>query len=341
VENILVTGGLGFIGSNFVYYLLKNYPKARIVVLDSLTYAGNLSNLATALVVHPRRVAVVIGNIGQASKVRATLNTYAIDTVVNFAAESHVDRSILSAQSFISTNIVGASVLIEQSRLHNVDKFLQVSTDEVYGSIRNGAFTEGDPLRPNSPYAVSKAAADMMARAYFVTYGMHTLITRGSNTYGPYQYPEKVIPLAIMHAIDDKPIPVYGDGRQVRDWLYVLDHCRGIDTVLQQGRPGEAYNVGGETERENLDILQNILRIMGKPRELIRFVADRPGHDVRYAVDTTKIRSLGWAPSPDFLGQLETTVLWNMDNENWLREITQRDDYQQYYRQQYGSRMSV
>lgn len=336
MKNLLVTGGAGFIGSNFVRYMLNRHADINVVVYDKLTYAGNLDNLLP--VSEDSRYKFVRGDIADREAVAAALASNDIDTVVNFAAESHVDRSILNPDAFIQTNSLGTFVLLDESRKHGVERFLQVSTDEVYGSIPEGFFKEGDPLEPNSPYAASKASGDLMARAYYVTYGLNTVVTRGSNTFGPYQYPEKLLPLFISNALDDEPLPLYGDGRQVRDWLYVEDHCSGIETVLLKGEPGEAYNIGGENERHNIDVVRQMLAILGKPESLIRQVEDRPGHDRRYALDTTKLHNLGWQQAYSFEEALEATVEWYVKNEWWWRKI-KSGEFREYYEQQYGRRL--
>jgi len=337
MKNLLVTGGAGFIGSAFVRYILGKYPNYSVVVYDKLTYAGNLDNLLP--VQHDRRYKFLRGDIAQRGDVRRALETNEVDTIVNFAAESHVDRSILNPDAFIQTDVVGTYVLLDEARQHGVERFLQVSTDEVYGSIPQGFFVEGDPLEPNSPYAASKAGGEMMVRAYHVTYGLNTVVTRGSNTFGPYQYPEKVLPLFITNLIDDEPLPVYGDGKQVRDWLYVEDHCAGIDVALHQGQPGEIYNLGGDNERHNIDVTRQLLQILGKPETLIRHVEDRPGHDRRYALDSSKLKALGWQPAHTFDQALQATVSWYVDNEWWWRKI-KSGEYREYYQAQYGHRLS-
>ncbi|MBN1430126.1 MAG: dTDP-glucose 4,6-dehydratase [Anaerolineae bacterium] len=336
MKNLLICGGAGFIGSNFVRYMLDKYPDIQIVVYDKLTYAGNPDNLEPFS--QDSRYKFLQGDIAEHGSVARALEFNRIDTIVNFAAETHVDRSILDPDAFVHTNVMGVYVLLEESRKHGIERFLQVSTDEVYGSIPEGAFEEGDPIEPNSPYAASKASGDLMARAYHVTYGMHTIVTRGSNTFGPYQYPEKVLPLFITNALEDQPLPLYGDGKQVRDWLYVDDHCAGIDAVLQNGRPGEAYNIGGENEQHNIDVVHMLLRLLDKPASLIRPVEDRPGHDRRYALDNSKSRRLGWKPEVGFDEALERTVSWYKSNEWWWRKI-KSGEYQQYYEAQYGKRL--
>jgi dTDP-glucose 4,6-dehydratase len=336
MRNLLVTGGAGFIGSNFARYMLGRYGDLNVIVFDKLTYAGNPDNLRAER--DDPRFRFVQGDIANHQAVAGALAEHEIDTVVNFAAETHVDRSILDPDAFIQTNSVGTYVLLDESQRHGVERLLHVSTDEVYGSIAEGFFKEGDPLEPNSPYAASKAGGDLMTRAYHTTYGMNVVVTRGSNTFGPYQYPEKLLPLFITNAIDDEPLPLYGDGRQVRDWLFVEDHCSGIDTVLRHGVPGEAYNLGGENERYNIDVIEQMLDILGKPTSLIRHVEDRPGHDRRYALDNTKLRALGWEHGASFDEALERTVRWYVDNEWWWRAI-KSGEFREYYEKQYGQRL--
>jgi len=337
LKALLVTGGAGFIGSNFARHMLRKYPNYRIVIYDKLTYAGNPDNFADLL--DSPNFAFVQGDICDANKVNDTIREHAIDTIVNFAAESHVDRSILNPDAFIQTDVYGTYVLLEAARKVEIERFLQVSTDEVYGTIACGTFKEPDPMEPNSPYAASKAGGELMVRAYHETYGLPTLVTRGSNTFGPYQYPEKLASLFITNAIDDQSLPVYGDGRQVRDWLYVLDHCKGIDLVLHHGVLGQVYNIGGENERFNIDVTELILNLLGKPRTLIRFVPDRPGHDRRYALDCTKIKSLGWAPRRNWEDAMEETVNWYKENQWWWRKI-KSGEFEAYYRQQYAERLA-
>ena len=336
MKNLLVTGGAGFIGSNFVRMMLDRHPDYSIVVFDRMTYAGNLDNLET--VSENPRYKFVQGDIADRDAVERALQSNDIDTVVNFAAETHVDRSILNPDAFILTNVNGVYTLLDASRMHSVDRVLHVSTDEVYGSIPIGFFKEGDPLEPNSPYAASKASGDLMARAYYETYGLNVVVTRGSNTFGPRQYPEKLLPLFISNAIDEEPLPLYGDGMQVRDWLYVEDHCAGIDVVLHKGEPGEAYNLGGENERHNIDVIKQMLKILGRPESLIKPVTDRPGHDLRYALNNDKIRHLGWEHSISFDEALARTVQWYVDNEWWWRKIKD-GSYREYYEAQYGERL--
>jgi dTDP-glucose 4,6-dehydratase len=336
MKNLLVTGGAGFIGSNFVRYMLERYPDLHVVVFDKMTYAGNLDNLED--VSENENYRFMRGDIADRQAIARLLESNQIDTVVNFAAESHVDRSILDPDAFIQTDVVGVYTLLDECRKLEIERVLHVSTDEVYGSIAEGAFREGDPMKPNSPYAASKAGGELMVRAYNVTFGLNAMVTRGSNTFGPYQYPEKLLPLFITNAIDDEPLPLYGDGRQVRDWLYVDDHCAGIDLVLRQGVPGEAYNLGGKNERHNIDVVKHMLSILGKPESLIQHVEDRPGHDRRYALDNSKIRELGWQPSLSFDQALERTVRWYADNEHWWRKL-KSGEYLEYYQAQYGHRL--
>ena len=338
IKNILVTGGAGFIGSAFVRRTVEKYPDYSIVVLDKLTYAGNLDNLLP--VQDAPNYRFERGDIAHRETVQRVLETHAIDTIVNFAAESHVDRSILEPDAFIQTDVVGLYILLDVARQLGIKRVHHVSTDEVYGSIDEGFFREGDPLEPNSPYAASKAGGEMMVRAYHVTYGLHTTVTRGSNTFGPYQYPEKLAPFFITEAIDDRPLPLYGDGMQVRDWLYVDDHCDAIDTVLHHGAPGTIYNVGGEHELHNIEVTRFILQALGKPESLIRHVADRPGHDRRYALTNDKIRAeLGWEPQHHFDEAMAETIRWYQDNEWWWRKI-KTGEYLEYYKQQYAERLS-
>ena len=330
---LLVTGGAGFIGSNFVRYVLSKHPSYQVVVLDKLTYAGNLANL---LDVSDRpNYRFVKGDIGDAKLVDELVPE--VDAIVNFAAETHVDRSIMDAGSFIQTDVHGTFVLLEAAKKHNTKRFLQVSTDEVYGDVPVGSSLESDAFRPRSPYSASKAGGEMMVQAYHVTYGLPTLITRGSNNYGPFQYPEKLIPVLITNALDGQKLPVYGDGQQIRDWLYVLDHCSAIDLVLQEGAVGEAYNVGGGNERHNLEIVHQVLQLLEKPKSLIQFVKDRPGHDRRYSVDCSKLRALGWEPARNFEEGLAETVRWYVEHEGWWRPL-KSGEYMDYYKKNYAGR---
>ncbi|CAH0121699.1 dTDP-glucose 4,6-dehydratase 2 [Paenibacillus sp. CECT 9249] len=333
---LLVTGGAGFIGSNFVHYMLNKYPDYEIINFDALTYAGNLENLASVQD-HPK-YKFVKGDIADA-KVVDEVFEQGIDYVVNFAAESHVDRSIMDPGIFVRTNVMGTQVLLDAAKKYQVKKYLQVSTDEVYGTLGDtGLFTENTPLAPNSPYSASKAGADMLVRSYHETFGMPVNITRCSNNYGPYHFPEKLIPLMISNALNDKPLPVYGDGLHVRDWLYVEDHCSAIDLVLHNGKDGEVYNVGGNNERTNVQIVKTILQELGKPESLITHVTDRPGHDRRYGIDATKLTTeLGWQPKHNFETGIKETIKWYLENQQWWTRI-QTGAYQEYYQLQYGSR---
>ncbi len=336
MKNILVTGGAGFIGSAFVRYMIDAYPDYHVVVLDKLTYAGNLDNLLP--VRDNPRYRFERADIADRAAVERIVEQHGIDTIVNFAAETHVDRSILQPDAFIYTDVVGVYVLLEMVRQKGVQRLLHVSTDEVYGDIPQGYSVETDPFAPNSPYAASKAGAELMIRAYYQTYGLNVVVTRGSNTFGPYQYPEKLMSLFITEAIDNRPLPLYGDGRQVRDWLYVLDHVTGIDTVLHKGVAGEAYNIAGENERPNIDVVRALLKELGKPESLIRHVADRPGHDRRYAMNCDKLRALGWQRQHSFEEALRETVAWYVQNEWWWRKI-KTGEYLEYYKTQYASRL--
>jgi dTDP-glucose 4,6-dehydratase len=334
MDAMLVTGGAGFIGSNFVRYALNHCPDTRVVVLDALTYAGNLTNLDDCG--DSDRLRFIQGDIRDPSQVDEAMR--GVDTVVNFAAESHVDRSILDPSSFIETNYNGVYVLLEAARRLEVKRFLQVSTDEVYGHVPAGLSAESDPFAPRSPYAASKAAADLLVQSYYTTYGLPVLITRGGNTVGPYQYPEKVLPLFITNALEYKPLPVYGDGSAVRSYLYVEDHCSAIDLVLRSGQPGNAYNVGTDFELNGRDLADRILQILDRPANLREFVPDRSGHDLRYALDCSSIRSLGWSPAFDFDTMLNGTVQWYVDHRPWWQEIRNEDSYRSYYRKQYHER---
>lgn len=335
MRNILVTGGAGFIGSNFVRYILDKYPDYRVVIYDKLTYAGNLDNLRD--VEGEPRYTFARGDICNAEKVDEVMRQHEIDAIVNFAAESHVDRSLMEAGSFIQTDVFGTYVLLEAAKKYQIERYHQVSTDEVYGQVLEGSSLETDPLLTRSPYAASKAGGDLMCHAYFVSFDVPITITRGSNNIGPYQYPEKVIPLFITNAIDDIPLPLYGDGLQMRDYQYVMDHCEGIDVVLQRGQPGEIYNLGTGVEIRNIDMAKMILKLLGKPESLIQHVKDRPGHDRRYSLNCDKIKALGWRSRHTFEEALEKTVQWYVDNEWWWRKI-KSGEYLDYYRRQYEGR---
>ena len=337
--NILVTGGCGFIGSNFIRYILKSYPDYSLINVDKLTYAGNLENLSDLS--RSPHYHFIRGDITDASRI-GELISKGVETIVNFAAESHVDRSIEDPGAFMKTNVFGTFVLLEAMRkvFHKQRiRFLHISTDEVYGSLgETGAFTEETPLAPNSPYSASKTAADMLVRAYHHTYGLPVTITRCSNNYGPYQFPEKLIPLMISNALEDKELPIYGDGGNVRDWIYVEDHCRALDVVLHRGKEGEVYNVGGRSEKPNLTVAKTILDRLGKPHSLIRFVTDRPGHDRRYAIDFSKIeRELGWKPSVSFEEGIRHTVEWYQTHREWWKKI-KTGEYLDYYNRMYRDR---
>ncbi|MDD4649959.1 MAG: dTDP-glucose 4,6-dehydratase [Desulfoplanes sp.] len=338
--NILVTGGCGFIGSNFIHYLFETRDDVNIINLDKLTYAGNRKNLTDIEKKHAgERYIFVHGDINDPELVAGILNVHEIDRVVNFAAESHVDRSINDPSPFITTNINGTQTLLEAARQRGVARFLQVSTDEVYGSLGpDGRFSETTPLAPNSPYSASKASADLLARAYFKTYGIPIIITRCSNNYGPYQFPEKLIPLLFSNASSDQAIPVYGDGLNVRDWIYVRDHCKGVAMALENGIPGQVYNFGGNAEMANIDIVKTILGQLGKPESLIHFVADRPGHDKRYAMDfSLATKELGWTPDHDFATGIKETIEWYSKNKKWLKEV-QSGEYRTFMRNWYQDR---
>ena len=315
---ILVTGGAGFIGSNFIRYMLNKYPEYEIVNFDKLTYAGNLENLRD--IENDPRYSFIQGDICDPVAVEKAVT--GVDAIINFAAESHVDRSIVSAGSFVQTDVYGTYVLLEAVKRHKLQKFLHVSTDEVYGSIQDGSFTETSNFAPNSPYAASKAGGDLLVRAYFKTHGLPVLITRASNNYGPYQYPEKFIPLFITNAIEGKDLPLYGDGKNVRDWLHVNDHCTGIDVVFHKGKFGEVYNIGGGNERENIQIVDIILKELGKSKDIVKFVTDRLGHDRRYSLCIEKIkRELGWEPKAKFDEALVETIRWYVDNREWWEKL--------------------
>jgi dTDP-glucose 4,6-dehydratase len=336
MPTLFVTGGCGFIGSNFVRHLLATDPAVRVINFDALTYAGNLANLAD-VADHPR-YRFVKGDITDRAAVLKALGD-GVDAVINFAAESHVDRSILDSGPFVRTNVIGTQVLLDAAREKKVPRFVQVSTDEVYGSLGpTGLFTETTPLAANSPYSASKAAADLLVRAYHHTFGMDAVVTRCSNNYGPYQFPEKIIPLFITNLMSDQPVPVYGDGMQVRDWIHVLDHARGVEAAWRKGKAGEVYNFGGRCEMPNLHLTHKLLEILGKPKTLIKYVQDRPGHDRRYAIDCSKAeRELGWRPQVTFDQGLRETVEWYRANQPWVNQV-RSGEYLKYYEKQYGNR---
>ncbi len=332
---ILVTGGAGFIGSNFVHYMLHTHDDARIVVLDKLTYAGRRANLAD--LDRDKRLTFVQGAIEDPAIAEDTMA--GCELVVNFAAESHVDRSIEDPQQFITTDVFGTHVLLEAARKLGVRRYLQISTDEVYGSIEDGSFTENSPIDPSSPYSASKAGGDMLVQAYQRTYGMDALVCRASNNYGPYQYPEKLIPLCVLNALAGDPLPVYGDGMQVRNWLHVDDHCTGIDTVLHNGVAGEVYNIGGPDECPNIAVVKRVIELTGRDESLIEYVTDRPGHDRRYSLASTKLEGLGWKAQVGFEEGLEHTVAWYRENEWWWKPI-RSGEYREFYERQYGRALS-
>lgn len=339
MKNILVTGGAGFIGANFVIYMLNKYKEYNIVVYDKLTYAGNLDNLLE--VSDEPRYHFIKADICNAVAVEEAIKTHNIDTIVNFAAETHVDRSILNPDAFLQTSVYGTYVLLEAARKFNLERYHQISTDEVYGHIPDEhSSVETDNLIPRSPYAASKASADLFVNAYHVTYGLPVTITRGSNNIGPFQYPEKVVPLFATNAIDNKPLPVYGDGRQKREYQYVVDHCEAIDLVLHKGTIGEAYNVGTGHEMENMQMIEILLDALDRPRDLIRHVTDRPGHDRRYSLNIGKIKDLGWQPRHTSAEAIAKTARWYRDNEWWWRR-TRDADFDEYYETQYGERLQT
>lgn len=334
MKSFLVTGCAGFIGSNFVRYLINKYSDYNIINLDALTYAGNRENLKDLEGLDSYRF--FHGNILDKSLVEDLAKD--VDVIINFAAETHVDRSILEAGSFIHTDVVGTFTLLEAAKKYNIKRFIQISTDEVYGSINKGSFTENSNLMPNSPYSASKSGADLLVRSYFKTFGVPAIVTRSSNNFGPFQYPEKVIPLFITNALDNLPLPLYGDGKNVRDWIYVLDNCEAIDTVLHKGEPGEVYNIGAGNEIQNIEITEMILEKLNKPKSLIKPVPDRPAHDRRYSLDCSKIHQLGWKPKCLFEDALEDTIEWYKNNEKWWRNIKEKQaSFKQYYKQQYSS----
>ncbi|WP_423225943.1 dTDP-glucose 4,6-dehydratase [Candidatus Amarolinea aalborgensis] len=336
MRNFLITGGAGFIGANFTHYLLRNYTDIKVVVYDKLTYAGNLDNLLD--VGDDPRYAFVQGDIADADSVAAAIRDHQIDTIVNFAAESHVDRSIMNPDAFVKTDVYGTYVLLEAARRFNLERYHQISTDEVYGHVPVGSSKETDPLEPRSPYAASKASADLMVNAYHITYGLPVTISRGSNNIGPYQYPEKVIPLFVTNAMDDVALPLYGDGLQMRDYQYVEDHCEGIDAVLRRGQIGEVYNIGTGSELRNIDMTHLLLDTLGKPYSLIQPVSDRPGHDRRYSLDVSKLKALGWQPRHTCAEAVVKTVRWYQANEWWWRKIKSGEHYRAFYQRLYAGR---
>jgi dTDP-glucose 4,6-dehydratase len=339
MRNLLVTGGAGFIGSNYVRYVLEKYPDYRVVVFDKLTYAGNLDNLKDVEERFSGRYAFVQGDIADAAAVDGAIEAHEVDTIVNFAAETHVDRSLMEPDAFIKTDVYGTYVLLEAARKFDVERYHQVSTDEVYGDIPEGhSSLETDPLHARSPYSASKAGGDLLCLSYHNSFGTPVTLTRGSNNIGPYQYPEKVVPLFVTNAIDDQPLPLYGDGRQMRDYQYVGDHCEGIDAVLHRGELGEVYNLGTGVETENIVLAHAILDHLDKPHSLIRHVTDRPGHDRRYSINVDKVRALGWESNHDFAQAIEKTVRWYAENDWWWRKI-KSGEYMDYYKRWYGERL--
>ena len=334
MTQILITGGAGFIGSNFIRYMIEKYPNYKFINLDALTYCGNLENLE-GIEKNPN-YNFVKGNITDKKLIDNLVSK--VDYIVNFAAESHVDRSIKDPEIFIKSNILGTQNLLNAAKKHNIKKFLQVSTDEVYGSLeKTGYFTEETPLQPNSPYSATKASADLMVRAYHNTFDLPVNITRCSNNYGPYQFPEKLIPLMISNALEDEPLPIYGDGKNIRDWLHVYDHCTAIDLVLHEGKLGEIYNIGGHNEKQNIEIVKLILSALNKDYSLIKFVNDRLGHDKRYAIDSNKIRTeLGWKPKYTFETGIVETINWYLENQKWMNKV-KSGEYQEYYKKMYGN----
>jgi len=337
---ILVTGGAGFIGSNFIFYIRNKHPEYRIVCVDKLTYAGNLSTLEP--VMKDKQFCFVRADICDREKIYKVFEEEHPDYVVNFAAESHVDRSIENPDVFLQTNVIGTSVMLDACRKYGVKRYHQVSTDEVYGDLPLGRpdlfFTEETPIHTSSPYSSSKAGADLLVQAYYRTYGLPVTISRCSNNYGPYHFPEKLIPLMIANALNDKPLPVYGTGENVRDWLYVEDHCKAIDLIIHEGREGEVYNIGGHNEMKNIDIVKLICKELGKPESLITYVTDRKGHDMRYAIDPTKIHTeLGWLPETMFKDGIKKTIQWYLDNREWWETIIS-GEYQNYYEKMYNNR---
>lgn len=328
---ILVTGGAGFIGSNFIRYIINTYPKYKIINLDKLTYSGNLENLKD--IEKNPNYTFVKGDI--CNKILLEKLAKNCDIIINFAAETHVDRSILSSDGFIKTNVTGLNQLLKTALKYNLQKFIQISTDEIYGSIKKGGAKEFSPLNPSNPYSASKAAGDMLALSYFKTHRLPVIITRSSNNFGPYQYPEKIIPLFITNAIKNIPLPLYGRGLNIRDWIFIEDTCRAIDLIMHKGKPGEIYNIGSNCEKTNKELTTTILKLIGKPKKLISYVKDRPGHDLRYSLDSSKIHRMGWKPKYDFLQGLELTIKWYLKNPSWWNKIKHKDSFKRDYKQRY------
>jgi dTDP-glucose 4,6-dehydratase len=331
---LLITGGLGFIGSNFIRHIMNKYPEYKIVNLDKMTYAGNPENLRD--IEKDPHYKFVRGCVADENLVNELISGEKPDAIIHFAAESHVDRSIHGSLDFVQTNVMGTRVLLDAAKNYKIERFIYISTDEVYGDIEVGSFKEEDPFRPNSPYSASKAAGDLLARAYFKTFKLPVLITRSSNNYGPYQYPEKLIPLFITNLLENKKVPLYGDGLNVRDWLYVLDNCAGIDMILHRGRDGEAYNIGGDNEKTNREITDIVLKELGKDEFWIEYVKDRPGHDRRYSLDSTKIKKLGWKPKYDFETAIREKIDWYRNNIDWWKKI-KSGEYLEFYNKQYNN----
>ena len=330
---LLITGGLGFIGSNFIRHMMNKYPEYKIVNLDKMTYAGNPENLRD--IEKDPHYKFLRGCVTDENLVNELVSGEKPDAIIHFAAESHVDRSIHGSLDFVQTNVMGTRVLLDAAKQYKIERFIYISTDEVYGDIEVGSFKEEDPFRPNSPYSASKAAGDLLTMAYFKTFKVPVLITRSSNNYGPYQYPEKLIPLFITNLLENKKVPLYGDGLNVRDWLYVLDNCAGIDMILHRGKDGEAYNIGGDNERTNREITEIILRELGRDESWIEYVKDRPGHDRRYSLDSTKIKKIGWEPKYDFETAIREKIDWYKNNEDWWGKI-KSGEYLEFYNKQYG-----
>ncbi|MEW6235655.1 MAG: dTDP-glucose 4,6-dehydratase [Candidatus Omnitrophota bacterium] len=336
MTSLLVTGGAGFIGSNFIQYMLSAYEDVHIINLDKLTYAGNLENLRA--IERDPRYCFFQGDIADKQLVMDLLSRKEVNAIVNFAAETHVDRSISRPDDFLKTDVIGTFNLLEAARQCKVERFVQISTDEVYGPVFAEPMKEDSPMRPSSPYSASKGGGELLCRAYCVTYGLSAIVTRAANNYGPYQYPEKLIPLFITNAMENEPLPVYGKGDQMREWLYVEDHCRAIDLVLKNGVAGEIYNVGGYAEERNIAVAEKILELMKKPKDLLSFVEDRPGHDFRYAIDSGKIKALGWEPAVSLEEGLAKTVSWYKKNKEWWKKI-KGPEFKAYYKKQYGGRL--